>query len=78
VRHAAEGQTVVRINDEEGGPTRVGVQVTRVEAAVLLHMIAALVVLQLGLHVPLGRHEHPAQVVAGVLRLRADREEAVS
>jgi hypothetical protein len=41
-------------------------------------LAGALVVLQLGFHVPLGGHEHPAQVVAGVLRLGSNREEAVS
>ncbi len=78
VRHAAEGETVVRVHDEEGGAPRVREQVSRVEAAVLLHLAAGLLVdRQLRLHVPLGRHQHAAQVVARVLRLRSDGKEPV-
>ena len=78
MRHAAEGEAVVRVDDEKGRPPGVGEQVPRVEAAVLLHMLRAFVVLKLGLHVPLRGHQHAAEVVAGVLRLRSDGEEAVS
>ena len=36
MRYAGEGQAVVGVYDEEGGPPREGEQVPRVQAAVLL------------------------------------------
>ena len=64
VRDGGEGECVVRVHDEEGGPPGEGEQVPREEAAVLLELAR---VLAGRLHVPLGAHQHPAHVVAGVL-----------
>ena len=71
VRERGEGEGVVRVHHEEGRPPGEGEEVARVEAAVLLEPARVLAAARL--HVALGAHQHPAQVVAGVVRARAGR-----